>query len=104
MNIYIENDEYTLDRSQLIERVLFELQRFLIQQLENTEIGDYNYSLLKSKTKIGNVFILDNETIPINDVILINPQYNNIDTDAQVLINLKISIREGVVGENLVKK
>jgi aromatic ring hydroxylase len=102
MNIYLENDEYTLDRSQLIKRILSEIHRFLIQQLENTEIGDYNYSLLKSKTKIGNVFILDSVTIPVNDVVLINQQYNDLDTDAQVLINLKISIREGVVGENLV--
>jgi hypothetical protein len=102
MNIYLENDEYTLDRSQLIKRILSEIQRFLIQQLENTENDDKHYSLVKKNTNIGNIFILDNETIPINDVILINPQYNNIDTDAQILINLTISVREGVIGENLV--
>jgi hypothetical protein len=104
MNIYINNNEYTLDRSQLIERVLFELQRFLIQQLENVENDDKHYSLVKKNTNISNIFILDKETIPINDVILINPEYNSIDTDAQVLINLTISVREGVIGENLVLK
>jgi hypothetical protein len=103
MNIYLDEDEYTIDRSQLIKRILSEIQRFLIQQLENTEMDDNNYRLMKSKTKIGNVFILDSVTIPVNDVVLINQQYNDLDTDAQLLINLKISIREGVVGENLVK-
>jgi hypothetical protein len=102
MNIYLENDEYTLDRSQLIQRILSELQRFLIKQLDNPEMEDNHYNMIKSKTKIGNVFNLDKVTIPINDVILINQKYNDIDTDAQVLINLSISIREGIIGENLV--
>jgi hypothetical protein len=102
MNIYLDEDEYTIDRSQLIKRILSEIQRFLIQQLDNPEMDDNHYNLVKSKTKIGNVFNLDKVTIPINDVILINPQYNNIDTDAQILINLTISVREGVIGENLV--
>jgi hypothetical protein len=98
----MDNDEYTIDRSQLIERVLFELQRFLIQQLENNVMEDKHYNMVKTKTKIGNIFILDKVTIPIDDVILINPKYNDIDTHAQVLINLSVSAREGVVGENLV--
>lgn len=104
MNIYADNDEYFLDRSKLIKRILSEIQRFLIQQLDNQEMDDNQYNMVKSKTKIGNVFNLDKVTIPINDVILVNQKYNDIDTDAQILINLTISVREGVVGENLVKK
>jgi hypothetical protein len=104
MNIYLENDEYTLDRSQLIQRILSEIQIFLVNQLNNSEIDDNQYNMVKTKTKIGNVFNLDTVTIPINDVVLINQKYNDIDTHAQVLVNLSVSVREGVVGENIVLK
>ena len=92
--VYKHDDLYILNRNKILSLIRDKVDEFILSQKENK-----NYTVHGTITDSGNVFELGSVTLPVENVILINEEYKDIDTDAQILLSLCVSISEGIVGD-----
>ena len=50
-------------------------------------------------TDISNVFEIGSVTLPLNNLLIIDEENRDVQTNGQILIKLNLSVREQIVGE-----
>ena len=96
--IYKIHDQYLLNREKLFQIVQRKLNEFFIINLPQDIEENGNYPISKGFTEIQNEFIIGETTLPM-DVLIIDEEHQDIQTNAQILIKLNLSVREEIVGE-----
>ena len=97
--IYKVQDQYLLNRQKLFDVVKNELDKFFIINLPQDIEENGNYPISKEMTDISNEFSIGSVTLPM-DILIIDNEHQDIQTNAQILIKLKLLVREEIVGEN----
>ena len=97
--IYKVHDQYLLNREKLFDIVKKELDKFFIINLPQDIEENGNYPISKEMTDISNEFSIGSVTLPM-DILIIDNEHQDIQTNAQILIKLNLSVREEIVGEN----
>ena len=97
--IYKVHDQYLMNRERLFTIIKKELDEFFIIHLPEDikENGDFRIS--KEMTDISNQFSIGNVTLPM-DVLIVDEEHKDLQTNAQVLIKLNLTVREEIVGED----
>ena len=97
--IYKVHDQYLMNRERLFDIVKKKLDEFFIVHLPDDikENGDFPISF--EMTDISNEFSIGSVTLPM-DILIIDNEHQDIQTNAQILIKLNLSVREEIVGEN----
>ena len=97
--IYKVQDQYLLNRQKLFDVVKKELDHFFLVSLPKDIDKNGNYPISKEMTDISNEFSIGSVTLPM-DILIIDNEHQDIQTNAQILIKLNLSVREEIVGEN----
>jgi len=95
--IYKVHDQYLLNREELFDIVKNKIDKFFIINLNKDleEMGNYPISR-SGYTDIQNVFNIGSVTLPM-DVLIVDEEYGDIQTNAQILIRLNLSVKEEIV-------
>jgi len=95
--IYKVHDQYLLNREELFDIVKNKIDKFFIINLHKDieEMGNYPISR-SGYTDIQNVFNIGSVTLPM-DVLIVDEEYGDIQTNAQILIRLNLSVKEEIV-------
>ena len=97
--IYKVHDQYLMNRERLFTIIKKELDEFFIIHLPE-DIREYgSYPISKEMTDISNQFSIGNVTLPM-DVLIVDEEHKDLQTNAQVLIKLNLTVREEIVGED----
>ena len=97
--IYKVHDQYLLNREKLFQIVKKELDEFFIINLPQDIEENGNYPIKKDMTDISNVFEIGSVTLPLNNLLIIDEENRDTQTNGQILIKLNLSVREQIVGE-----
>jgi hypothetical protein len=97
--IYKVQDQYLLNRQKLFDVVKNELDKFFIINLPQDIEENGNYPISKEMTDISNEFSIGSVTLPM-DILIIDNEHQDIQTNAQILIKLKLLVREEIFGED----
>ena len=94
--IYKVHDQYLLNREKLFDVVKKEIDKFFIINLPDDikENGDFPISF--EMTDIQNEFVIGQTTLPM-DLLIIDQEHRDLQTNAQVLIKLNLTVREEIV-------
>ena len=96
--IYKVHDQYLMNRERLFTIIKKELDEFFIVHLPEDVRENKDYPISKEMTDISNEFSIGNVTLPM-DVLIIDQEYRDVQTNAQVLIKLNLTVREEIEGE-----
>ena len=96
--IYKVHDQYLLNREKLFQIVKKELDEFFIINLPQDIEENGNHPIKKDMTDISNIYEIGETTLPMN-VLIVDEEHRDIQTNAQILIKLNLSVREEIVGE-----
>jgi len=99
--IYKVHDQYLINRQRLFTIIKKELDEFFIVHLPEDVRENKDYPISKEMTDISNQFSIGNVTLPM-DVLIVDEVHKDIQTNAQVLIKLNLTVREEIVGEEIV--
>ena len=97
--IYKVHDQYLINRQRLFTIIKKELDEFFIVHLPEDVRENKDYPISKEMTDISNQFSIGNVTLPM-DVLIVDEEHKDLQTNAQVLINLKLLVREEIFGED----
>ena len=97
--IYKVHNQYLLNREKLFEIVKLELDKFFIIKLRQDVEINGSYPIKGDMTDIENEFVIGQTTLPL-DVLIVDEEHQDIQTNAQILIKLNLTVREEIVGEN----
>lgn len=97
--IYKVHDQYLINRERLFTIIKKELDEFFIIHLPEDIKKNGNYPISKEMTDISNEFSIGNVNLPM-DVLIIDEEHRDIQTNAQILIKLNLSVREEIEGAN----
>ena len=97
--IYKVHDQYLMNRQRLFTIIKKELDEFFIVHLPEDVRENKDYPISKEMTDISNQFSIGNVTLPM-DVLIVDEEHKDIQTNAQILINLKLLVREEIFGED----
>ena len=96
--IYKVHDQYLLNREKLFDIVKKEIDQFFLMNLPQDIEENGNYPISKDMTDIENEFIIGQTTLPL-DVLIVDEEHQDIQTNAQLLIKLNLTVREQIEGE-----
>ena len=95
--IYKVHDQYLLNREKLFQIVKLEIDKFFIINLPKDIEENGNYPIYKDMmTDISNEFIIGQTTLPVN-ILIVDEEHQDIQTNAQILIKLNLTVREEIV-------
>ena len=97
--IYKVHDQYLINRQRLFTIIKKELDEFFIIHLPEDIKENGDFPISKEMTDIENEFSIGNVTLPM-DVLIVDEEHKDIQTNAHILINLKLLVREEIVGED----
>ena len=97
--IYKVHDQYLIDRERLFPIIKNELDEFFIIHLPEDIKENGDFPISKGMTDISNEFSIGSVTLPM-DVLIVDEKHRDIQTNAQILIKLNLSVREEIVGED----
>ena len=97
--IYKVHDQYLLNREKLFDIVKKEIDQFFLMNLPQDIEENGNYPISKDMTDIENEFVIGQTTLPL-DVLIVDEEHQDIQTNAQILIKLNLTVREQIEGEN----
>ena len=97
--IYKVHDQYLMNRERLFTIIKKELDEFFIVHLPEDVRENKDFPISKEMTDIENEFSIGNVTLPM-DVLIVDEEHKDIQTNAQVLITLNLTIREQIEGMN----
>ena len=97
--IYKVHDQYLMNRQLLFRIIKKELDEFFIVHLPEDIKENGNFPISKEMTDISNEFSIGNVTLPM-DVLIVDEVHKDLQTNAQVLIKLNLTIREQIEGMN----
>ena len=97
--IYKVHDQFLLNREKLFQIVKLELDKFFIINLPQDIEENGHYPITGEMTDIENEVIIGQTTLPL-DVLIVDEEHQDIQTNAQVLIKLNLTVREEIVGED----
>ena len=96
--IYKVHDQYLMNRERLFTIIKKELDEFFIIHLPEDIKENGNFPISKEMTDISNELSIGNVTLPM-DVLIVDEVHKDLQTNAQILINLKLLVRESIQGE-----
>ena len=96
--IYKVHDQYLINRQRLFTIIKKELDEFFIIHLPEDIKENGDFPISKEMTDISNQFSIGNVTLPM-DVLIVDEVHKDLQTNAQVLIKLNLTVREEIVGE-----
>ncbi len=96
--IYKVHDQYLINRQRLFTIIKKELDEFFIIHLPEDIKENGNFPISKEMTDIENEYVIGQTTLPL-DVLIVDEEHKDIQTNAQVLIKLNLTVREEIVGE-----
>ena len=85
--IYKVHDQYLLNREKLFQIVQRKLNEFFIINLPQDIEESGNHPISKGFTDISNIYEIGETTLPM-DVLIIDEEHRDIQTNAQILIKL----------------
>ena len=97
--IYKVHDQYLMNRERLFRIIKKELDEFFVIHLPEDIKENGDFPISKEMTDISNEFSIGNVTLPM-DVLIVDEEHKDIQTNAQVLIKLNLTIREEIVGDD----
>lgn len=97
--IYKVHDQYLINRERLFTIIKKELDEFFVIHLPEDIKENGDFPISKEMTDISNEFSIGNVTLPM-DVLIVDEEHKDIQTNAKVLINLKLLVREEIYGED----
>ena len=97
--IYKVHDQYLINRQRLFTIIKKELDEFFIVHLPEDIKENGNFPISKEITDIENEYVIGQTTLPL-DVLIVDEEHKDIQTNAQVLIKLNLTVREEIVGED----
>ena len=97
--IYKVHDQYLMNRERLFRIIKKELDEFFVIHLPEDIKENGDFPISKEMTDISNEFSIGNVTLPM-DVLIVDQEHRDLQTNAQVLIKLNLTVREEIVGED----
>lgn len=97
--IYKVHDQYLLNREKLFDIVKKEIDQFFLLNLPQDIEENGNYPISKDMTDIENEFVIGQTTLPV-DILIVDQQHRDLQTNAQILIKLNLTVREEIEGMN----
>ena len=94
--IYKVHDQYLLNREKLFDIVKKEIDQFFLMNLSQDIEENGNYPITGDMTDIENEFIIGQTTLPVN-ILIVDEEHQDIQTNAQILIKLNLTVREEIV-------
>ena len=88
-----------MNRERLFTIIKKELDEFFIIHLRNDVKTNGDFPISKEMTDISNEFSIGNVTLPM-DILLVDEEHRDLQTNAQVLIKLNLTVREEIYGED----
>ena len=97
--IYKVHDQYLINRQRLFTIIKKELDEFFIIHLPEDIKENGDFPISKEMTDISNQFSIGQTTLPM-DVLIIDQEHRDLQTNAQILIKLNLTVREEIEGMN----
>jgi hypothetical protein len=97
--IYKVHDQYLLNREKLFDIVKKEIDQFFLMNLPQDIEENGNYPISKDMTDIQNEFVIGQTTLPL-DVLIVDEEHQDFQTNAQLFIILNLRIREEIFGDD----
>ena len=94
--IYKVHDQYLMNRERLFDIVKKKLDEFFIVHLPDDIKENGDFPIRFEMTDISNEFLIGQTTLPM-DVLIIDQQHRDLQTNAQILIKLNLTVREEIV-------
>ena len=95
--IYKIHDQYLLNRQNLFNKVKEQIDEFFINNLKSSVELEGNFPFESLQTELANVQNIGSVTIPVHDFMIVDNEHQSIDTDVTLLIDLSLSIQEGII-------
>jgi len=97
--IYKVHDQYLINRERLFTIIKKELDEFFVIHLPEDIKENGDFPISKEMTDISNQYSIGNVTLPM-DVLIVDEEHRDLQTNANVLIRIHLLVREEVVGED----
>lgn len=94
--IYKVHDQYLLNREKLFDIVKKEIDQFFLMNLPQDIEENGNYPISKDMTDLENEFVIGQTTLPV-DILIVDEQHRDLQTNAQLLIKLNLTVKEQII-------
>ena len=94
--IYKIGDQFLLSRQNLFNKVKEQIDEFFINNLKSSVELEGNFPFESLQTDLANVQNIGSVIIPVHDFMIVDQNNQSIDTDVKILIDLSLSIQEGI--------
>ena len=95
--IYKIGDQYLLSRENLFNKIKQEIDSFFINRLRSSIEMEGDFPFESLETNLANVKRIGSVEIPVHDFMIVDQNNQSIDTDVKILIDLSLSIQEGII-------
>lgn len=95
--IYKIGDQFLLSRQNLFNKVKEQIDEFFINNLKSSVELEGNFPFESLQTDLANVQNIGSVIIPVHDFMIVDQNNQSIDTDVKILIDLSLSIQEGII-------
>ena len=95
--IYKIGNQYLLSRENLFNKIKQEIDSFFVNRLRSSIEMEVDFPFESLETNLANVQNIGSVTIPVHDFMIVDQNNQSIDTDVKILIDLSLSIQEGII-------
>ena len=99
--IYKIGDQYLLSRQNLFTKVKEEIDSYFVNRLRSSIEMEGDFPFESLQTDLANVKRIGSVTIPVHDFMIVDNEHQSIDTDVKILIDLSLSIQEGIIDDEV---
>jgi hypothetical protein len=95
--IYKSGKDYKTNGRKLIQKVRDKIDLHLLTVSDKMNDPLFKDMFRGQITKFGNELEIFQVQIPIKSFLMVNPEFNSVDIDVMVIVELSVKIRESIV-------